>query len=302
LGRLILLLAVCLTGCDGKPLAVEEPLIPKGDSAWEWTLEFPSDTDLASVVRLLEQRFQAAGVDDIMIEPISESQLRLSPKSVAQEAKEIVIRLATMRGRVSFHRVDERSDLLEEAYEQLGSDDKDLIELSRSPNLGAVLVSADGARLTKVIAGIAMRGADTAGRSIAIQPPNESGKGGPRFTAYVVMTNPELDNGDIANVKRQEQTEVPAIDVVFTKSGAERLATLTRDHLGGRVAILLDDTVLTAPVVRQVIDEGQIQLRFGWGGSPDEVDLMARVWAFFIGMDPLPSAGVVVAEGLQDGS
>jgi preprotein translocase subunit SecD len=49
----------------------------------------------------------------------------------------------------------------------------------------------------------------------------------------------------------------PVVHFVFNSSGAERLARITRENVGKVLAIVLDNTVITAPLIRETILGGQ---------------------------------------------
>ncbi|MBX3378894.1 MAG: protein translocase subunit SecD [Phycisphaeraceae bacterium] len=69
---------------------------------------------------------------------------------------------------------------------------------------------------------------------------------------------------------------VPAIDFVMDAPGATRLGELTKDHVGERMAVLLDNEVYTAPTLNSAISKsGQITGEF----SADERRYIIRVLA-----------------------
>ena len=60
------------------------------------------------------------------------------------------------------------------------------------------------------------------------------------------------------------QTQLPIISFKFNAQGARRFADITRDNIGRRFAAVLDDKVITAPVIRGAIlgGSGQIEGNF----------------------------------------
>lgn len=54
----------------------------------------------------------------------------------------------------------------------------------------------------------------------------------------------------------QTQASVPVVGLSFTQEGSEKFAAISRRNVGRRVAIFLDDILLTAPVVKEVITSG----------------------------------------------
>ena len=56
------------------------------------------------------------------------------------------------------------------------------------------------------------------------------------------------------------QSQLPIISFKFNAQGARRFADITRDNVGRRFAAVLDDKVITAPVIRSPILGGQGQI------------------------------------------
>ncbi len=52
------------------------------------------------------------------------------------------------------------------------------------------------------------------------------------------------------------QTNEPVVSFRFNMTGAERFGEITRDNVGKRFAVVLDDRVITAPVIRGIIPDG----------------------------------------------
>lgn len=80
-----------------------------------------------------------------------------------------------------------------------------------------------------------------------------------------------------ANVIFSNQaTGAPQIQLEFTKEGADLFATLTGEHIGERMAIFLDDTLLTAPTIQAEITGGTAVITgdFTIEGARQEVRLL----------------------------
>jgi preprotein translocase subunit SecD len=74
----------------------------------------------------------------------------------------------------------------------------------------------------------------------------------------------EANNEDVAEARVVEaEGKKPAIEIVFTKDGAKKMATLTEQHIDKPVAILIDGKVVAAPVVKaKISDRAQITGEF----------------------------------------
>src|SRR5262249_26785415 len=67
------------------------------------------------------------------------------------------------------------------------------------------------------------------------------------------------------------QTQQPVVSFKFNAQGSRRFADVTRDNVGRRFAAVLDDKVITAPVIRSPIlgGQGQIEGNFTVEGAND---------------------------------
>jgi len=81
-------------------------------------------------------------------------------------------------------------------------------------------------------------------------------------TPYLVES-PVLLTGDVvtdARVKPGARLEGPYVTVELNQRGAEVFDALTGDNVGRRLAIVLDGTVYSAPVIKERIPEGHVQI------------------------------------------
>jgi protein-export membrane protein SecD len=74
-----------------------------------------------------------------------------------------------------------------------------------------------------------------------------------------------------ASATFDNQTNEPVVSFRFNATGAERFGEITRDNVGKRFAIVLDDKVITAPVIRSAIlgGSGIISGRFTTASAND---------------------------------
>lgn len=80
-----------------------------------------------------------------------------------------------------------------------------------------------------------------------------------RWRTYVVTREAALDSSDIATVN-ELGGEHHALSVVFTPEGAEKLADLTEQIAGNKLAVLVDGTVAAAPIVQSAIEGGRAEI------------------------------------------
>jgi preprotein translocase subunit SecD len=73
----------------------------------------------------------------------------------------------------------------------------------------------------------------------------------------ILLTGDALTN---AEVRIGSQFNEPYVSIEFDREGARRFERITADNVGKRLAIVLDDTVYSAPVIRERISGGQAQI------------------------------------------
>lgn len=99
-----------------------------------------------------------------------------------------------------------------------------------------------------------------------------------------------LDSMDIADARVQlDEWRRPIVMVEFTREGARRFAELTRQHLGDKLAILIDGRVMSAPVIQTEIAGGRAQITMGAGDPRDmQRDAENTAGALRAGELPIP--------------
>ncbi len=110
----------------------------------------------------------------------------------------------------------------------------------------------------------------------SIQAPNETTQAPPGYTLlrgsqsmgeqgwYLVQTEPELDGSHLTDASQQFQDGLPIIQFRFDTSGARIFCRITQENLKKPFAIVLDNEVISAPVIQSAIcgGSGIIQGRF----------------------------------------
>jgi len=102
--------------------------------------------------------------------------------------------------------------------------------------------------------------------------------------------NPPLFGGDqVASATLgQDQTGGLSVDFVLESEGAVTFARFTEAHIGETFAITLDGTVISAPVIRSAIPNGQVQITGGGIGGFDTATARNLVDVLRFGALPFP--------------
>ena len=129
---------------------------------------------------------------------------------------------------------------------------KDLIGQTAKLSFHAVhpTVTADEARNTRPPAGYKIYEATEDERAAGFQ------------SAYVLQETPVVQGDDLVDSQPafDQQTNAPIITFRFNQSGARKFGNFTKTHVGEPFAIVLDDKVISAPVIREAILGGSGQI------------------------------------------
>lgn len=89
---------------------------------------------------------------------------------------------------------------------------------------------------------------------------------------FIVKSSPIITTRDLAAAFRdRDQYGSPVIGITLKDNGADRMKTYTTGNIGKKVAIILDDQVLSAPVIQDVISKhGRIVGNF----TAEEADMI----------------------------
>jgi SecD/SecF fusion protein len=90
--------------------------------------------------------------------------------------------------------------------------------------------------------------------------PSDRGDGGP--SEYLLREQPVVQGEDLADAQPgfDSRTSEPVINFRFNQVGARKFGNFTKDNVGRPFAIVLDDKVLSAPVIREPILGGSGQI------------------------------------------
>lgn len=84
-------------------------------------------------------------------------------------------------------------------------------------------------------------------------------------TPYLLKRKAELTGDMLSDAQVQVQGNEPYVSLTFNDTGAEVFRELTGNNIGKRLAIVLDDRVSSAPVIKSKIPQGRAQITLGYG-------------------------------------
>jgi preprotein translocase subunit SecD len=106
----------------------------------------------------------------------------------------------------------------------------------------------------------------TAEQALASRPPPESeilyGPSREGRSPYLVEKRILVSGADLTNAQPgfDQQTSEPVVNFTFNSAGARKFAQATAENVGKRFAAVLDNEVITAPVIRTPILQGSGQI------------------------------------------
>ena len=137
------------------------------------------------------------------------------------------------------------------------------------------------------------------GYRLAFEGTASSDDEGQRYwRSYYIQDASTLDGSSIASVKVEQNPDLPEalLRLTFDEAGRKRLNELTQKNIGRKLGILIDDRVVSAPIIREAVDGGVLSLELG------PTSESARVLAAALRSGPLPVALVEMSAASEPGS
>jgi protein-export membrane protein SecD/preprotein translocase SecF subunit len=142
-------------------------------------------------------------------------------------------------------------------------------------------------------------------RQVFLQKEELAGGKKNRYTTFVVEASTEIGGDDILDAFVSEDTSGldrrPEVSMKFTGPGGKRFADLTGANVGRRLAIVLDDEIVSAPVIQSKIANGQGRITLGGGGGYEKTFQEAQQLSLILKSGALP-ATIEVLEQRQVGA
>jgi protein-export membrane protein SecD/preprotein translocase SecF subunit len=124
------------------------------------------------------------------------------------------------------------------------------------------------------------------------------------YSSYVVNAATEISGEDVMDasviVDSDSFDQRPAVSLKFSGAGGKRFADITGAHVNERMAIVLDDEVISAPNIQQKISGGVARITLGTGNYQEVYD-EANQLALILKSGALP-ARITIEEERQVGA
>jgi preprotein translocase subunit SecD len=107
----------------------------------------------------------------------------------------------------------------------------------------------------------ALKGNVPAGREILYQEKEDANTGNVTKVPFLLKKRTLLTGANLTNARVDfDQFNVPFVSITFDKRGARDFERITGDNVNKRLAIVLDDTVASAPVIQEKIAGGKARI------------------------------------------
>lgn len=143
------------------------------------------------------------------------------------------------------------------------------------------------------------------GRELLFEERKIAGGTKTQFISYVVKAATELSGEDVLDASvsydPNSLSNDPVVSMQFTGSGGKRFADITGENVGKRMAIVLDDIVVSAPVINTKISGGSAQITLGSDQGFQQKQQEALDLALILRSGALP-APITILEERQVGA
>lgn len=254
------------------------------------------DAALEQAERVVRSRIDKWGVSEPSINRRADRSImvQLPGFKDPERARELLGRTAQLK----FKLVDEEF----KGFDQLQGKLPPGATIERRGNSGAtVIVGEDKQAIIE-----ATKGLIPEGRELLFEETKLAGNSNKmRYSGMVLKASTELAGEDVldANVNYDPNSldNRPMVSLKFTATGGKRFADITGANVGKRMAIVLDDVVVSDPVIQTRIAGGTAQITLGSDKPVAEVDADAQSLALILRSGALP-APITVLEERQVGA
>lgn len=253
------------------------------------------DAALEQAERVVRSRIDKWGVSEPSINRRADKSImvQLPGFKDPEKARELLGRTAQLK----FKMVDEEF----KGFDALVGKLPEGVTLERRGSQGAsVLVSEN----KEVILGVT-KGLIPEGRELQFEETLLAGGKKTRYIAQVLKAATELSGEDVldANVTYDPNSmdQRPVVSLKFTATGGKRFGDVTGANVGKRMAIALDEVIVSDPVIQTQISGGSAQITLGSDKPRQEVEQDAQQLALILRSGALP-APITILEERQVGA
>ncbi|MGE0174233.1 MAG: protein translocase subunit SecD [Oligoflexales bacterium] len=253
------------------------------------------DAALQQAERVVRNRVDKWGVSEPSISRRADGSIlvQLPGFKDPSKARELLGRTAQL----SFKLIDEEDS----AFQALAANLPPNIKAEKRGNFNAMsFISEDKDAILKLV-----EGKIPEGREVLFEENQIAGGKKVEYTSHLVASATELSGEDVldavVNVDSSSFDSKPVVSLTFTGTGGKRFSEITGANINKRLAIVLDNAVVSDPVIITQISGGKGQITMGGNKSYNEIVEEANQLALILKSGALP-APIKVLEERQVGA
>jgi preprotein translocase subunit SecD len=263
------------------------------DVAHRYAPERPPSQTVRDAAEVLRNRLRALDMQGQV--DVDGERLRVTLIGVAAEESLVGIGQQLGRsGRLEFKLVDDGSSFMEElagdaraAGVSVG-DDVWQEQQSGAPHRDRYLTADDEERLRSAVRQLAPKVPADHQLLLGVRGGEADGA---QLRTYYVRARSHIDNDDItdAELSYDATSGRPEIALAFGDAGAQRFEQVTRDNVGRKLAIVLENRVDSAPVIETALPGGHARITVGAKRDPKQVKAQSEALMSVLRAGGLPA-------------
>ncbi len=253
------------------------------------------EASLEQAERVVRSRIDKWGVSEPSINRRADKSImvQLPGFKDPEKARELLGRTAQLK----FKMIDEEF----RGFDALAGKLPPTVSLERRGNQGAsALVSEDKAAILELTKGLIPEGRELLFEENLIAGGKKTRYIGQVLRAATELSGEDVDNADVT-YDSQSMDQRPVVSMKFTATGGKRFGDVTGANIGKRMAIVLDDVVVSDPVIQTQIGGGTAQITLGSDKPRQEIEKDAQQLALILRSGALP-APITILEERQVGA
>lgn len=258
---------------------------------------------MEGLIGIIEERLASLGIEEVEITRKDSNQLVIEISGIERRDVDHVRNVMTPKARLSFRLIDD--DGTNEYFGGFRGEFPDGFALRLIEGGYYSLTHADRAALEQFFEGRVPPGRRIGYRRHLLFEDEEQmivDEERSYWLTYLLYEEAILSGGDVRQARAavDEDFDLPYVAITFDSEGTQRLAEVTKDHIGQRLAIMLDDIVESDPVINEPITEGRANITMGATLPVDEQHRRATDLAISLRHGALPPPLELISEEVVD--
>lgn len=227
--------------------------------------------------QLISQRVEAFGLVDPDVRVAGDSDIVVQIPGVGKDQMDVVRQRIGQTAQLTFRMVDNQANFFAQQRSKLDTYKRDnperseTLELIENAATGPFVRADRKSDLIKFVRTLTVPDDHVVGYELV------ESRDGTRvkekyYRTYYLKAPVELSGKNLARARvSYDEKQQPVVSLDLDGSGTRAFGDLTGANVGNYMAIMLDETVASAPVINEKIPGGRVQITMGGGRGPQEV-------------------------------